>query len=36
MYMEWMRICSGMSDMAVCGVNENMWVDEWHGCLWSG
>ena len=28
MYMEWMRICRGMSDMDVCGVDENMWGNE--------
>ena len=28
MYMEWMRICGGMSDMDVCGVDENMWGNE--------
>ena len=26
----------GMSDMDVCGVDENMWGNEWHGCVWSG
>ena len=25
MYMAWMIICGGMSDMDVCGVDENMW-----------
>ena len=24
MCVEWMRICGGMSDMDVCGVDENM------------
>ena len=28
MYMEWMRICGEMSDMDVCGVDENMWGNE--------
>ena len=28
MYMEWMKICSGMSDMDVCGLDENMWENE--------
>ena len=28
MYMEWMRICRGMSDMDVCGLDENMWGNE--------
>ena len=28
MYMEWMIICGGMSDMDVCGVDENMWGNE--------
>ena len=25
---EWMRICGGMSDMDVCGVDDNMWGTE--------
>ena len=25
MYMEWMLICGEMSDMDVCGVDENVW-----------
>ena len=25
---EWMRICGGMSNMDVCGVDENMWRNE--------
>ena len=25
MYVEWMRVCGGMSDMDVCGVDENVW-----------
>ena len=25
---EWMRICGGMSDMDVCGVDDNMWGNE--------
>ena len=25
---EWMIICSGMSDMDMCGVDENMWGTE--------
>ena len=28
MYMVWMRICRGMSDMDVCGLDENMWGNE--------
>ena len=28
MYVEWMRICGGMHDMDVCGVDENMWGNE--------
>ena len=28
MYVEWMRICGGMSDMDVCGVDKNMWGNE--------
>ena len=28
MCVEWMRICGGLSDMAVCGVDENMWGNE--------
>ena len=28
MYMEWMRICGGMSNMDVYGVDENMWGNE--------
>ena len=28
MYVEWMRICGGMSDMDVCGVDDNMWGNE--------
>ena len=28
MYMERMRICRGMSDMDVCGVDEKMWGNE--------
>ena len=25
---EWMRICGGISDMGVYGVDENMWGNE--------
>ena len=25
---EWMRICRGLSDMDMCGVDENMWGTE--------
>ena len=28
MCVEWMRICGGMSDMDVYGVDENMWGNE--------
>ena len=28
MCVEWMRICRGMSDMDMCGVDENMWGNE--------
>ena len=28
MYVEWMIICGGMSDMDVCGVDESMWGTE--------
>ena len=28
MCVEWVRICGGMSDMDVCGVDENMWGNE--------
>ena len=28
MSVEWMIICGGMSDMDVCGVDENMWGNE--------
>ena len=28
MGVEWMRICGEMSDMDVCGVDENMWGNE--------
>ena len=28
MCVEWIRICGGMSDMDVCGVDESMWGNE--------
>ena len=28
MCVEWMIICGGMSDMDVCGVDDNMWGNE--------
>ena len=28
MCVEWMRICRAMSDMDVCGLDENMWGNE--------
>ena len=28
MSVEWMRISGGMSDMDVCGVDDNMWGNE--------
>ena len=34
--MEWMRICGGMSGMDMCGVDDNMQGNEWHGWVWSG
>ena len=35
MCVEWMKICGEMSDMDVCGVYDNMWGNELHGCVWS-
>ena len=28
MCVEWVRICGGMSDMDVCGVDDNIWGNE--------